>query len=468
MDNPSNLITSYFSKIDNYVNNEEYQKARACLNKILKKDPGNLQALIKLSEVFLKLNLVSESKMVLKKVLQIDAQSADAIELSAICNVLEKDYKQAEALFRALLETNKLQGYFGLASLYASKGDLVSANAFSREAIKFLPFNVPQDNGKPIVLVIQSLGHNSFELNNASYELDVASNNMFSYVIGLVTVVRLFAEQYENEPEVLDKLPHIDLIYNGVADYDDSGHVLATLNRIIESVNRPVINPPLDSDLTSRDNNYRRLHDIKGIVFPVTLKLSPGETDEEAIQTLMTNNKLVFPILIRRAGTHVGKTFEKINSVDEYIKYNQNNKNSEVYLSQYYELDRDGIYRRFRIYCINQKICPSAVYYGKSWNVHRKSNVKITDPGYINDQKEFYENFDQFITPYLPAIKEIISRTPLEYFGIDFDILNSGNIIVFEVNAAMNVNHGNKIFEQWIESAIIGLFESKLNQKLAR
>ena len=78
MNNPSNLITSYFSKIDNYVNNEEYQKARACLNKILKKDPGNLQALIQLSEVFLKLNLVSESKRVLKKVMQIDAHSAEA------------------------------------------------------------------------------------------------------------------------------------------------------------------------------------------------------------------------------------------------------------------------------------------------------------------------------------------------------------------------------------------------------
>ena len=40
--------------------------------------------------------------------------------------------------------------------------------------------------------------------------------------------------------------------------------------------------------------------------------------------------------------------------------------------------------------------------------------------------------------PVMAALHEIRARTPLDYFGIDFDLLPDGRILFFETNAAMN------------------------------
>lgn len=467
MDKGAKVITDCLAKADRYIANKEYSQAKKCINKIIKKEPSNQQAFLKLAEVYFKMSLVDKANIVLKKILQLNPLNADAIELLAIANLVGNNFSKAESLFKDLLKVNPLHGYYGLASSSARKGDLVSANQYSREAVNKIPLNIPADLNKPIVLVLQSIGKNSFELGDAGYQLDIASNNMYSYVSDDITIVSLFVEQYENNSEILQKLPCIDLIYNAVADYDDCAQVLDMVNAIIKKIAKPVINPPLEQDLTSRDNNFARLHDIDGIVFPVTLKINLQHTDDQALQSLMIENQMKFPVLVRETGTHAGKTFEKIESSEEFISYRNRTRCGEAYLSQYYDIGREGIHRRFRVYCIKGVLCASAVYYGKNWNVHRKSNIKVINADYLQDEKKFYTNFSEFIRPYHSAITEIIKRTPLEYYGIDFDILDNKKIIVFEVNAAMNVSHGDDISKKMLTDAIVSLFEMKLNHKLS-
>jgi hypothetical protein len=499
MQNKEQTLSVHLKKSDNYIHDKAYQKAKILLTKLLKKSPHNVNVMSKLAELYLRLALFNDAIKLLNKALSLTPKNADFIEMLAIGYMLNKKYEKAERLFLSLEKPYKQQAYYGLSALYTVKGDYERAHQYSVKAIKLLPFSMPTlksnpaDNlfdklsDKPVILVVQSIGKNTFELHNLSYKIDTASNNMYNYLQPFVTLVTVFTEQWSDDITSDLSLNNIDLIYNGIADCDGSSEALKTLNTIITRVNKPVINTPEQLGLTSRDANYQRLHLIDGLVFPNTLKIHLDDTDKNDFQALLASHNIQLPVLIRRLGTHVGKSFEKMESVEDFEHYKQHNPGSEAYISQFYLLAHKGVYRRFRIYCINQEIFPGTVYYGKDWNVHVNSNIPLAKHAFLNDQKEFYDNFEQFIKPYRAAIDSIVVQTPLDYFGIDFDILagsseelcyetkepcdegkefENKDIIVFEVNASMNVNHGNEKIQAQLTSAITRLFEGKLGREL--
>ena len=60
------------------------------------------------------------------------------------------------------------------------------------------------------------------------------------------------------------------------------------------------------------------------------------------------------------------------------------------------------------------------------------------------------ETFDEKILPGIrPAIDEITKRLQLEYYGIDCNIDEQGNILIFEVNANMKIlGSKNPLYER--------------------
>jgi hypothetical protein len=81
------------------------------------------------------------------------------------------------------------------------------------------------------------------------------------------------------------------------------------------------------------------------------------------------------------------------------------------------------------------------------WNVHRTPDPKVRAKLMTFDAKGAADAFalkvlrrpeETLGTPAMSALREISVRTPLDFFGIDFDVLPDGRILYFETNAAMN------------------------------
>ena len=89
------------------------------------------------------------------------------------------------------------------------------------------------------------------------------------------------------------------------------------------------------------------------------------------------------------------------------------------------------------------------------WLVHASSQDFMNDnPGLWTEERESYERFESELKPaILPAISEITRRLNLEYYGIDCNINEQGELLIFEANANMNVLHSPNQASRWASSS---------------
>jgi hypothetical protein len=77
--------------------------------------------------------------------------------------------------------------------------------------------------------------------------------------------------------------------------------------------------------------------------------------------------------------------------------------------------------------------------------IHASSKQFMLENDYLLDESRALRNaFDGHTAPVIrPAIDEISKRLQLEYYGIDCHIDTHGKILIFEVNANMNILANN-------------------------
>ena len=90
------------------------------------------------------------------------------------------------------------------------------------------------------------------------------------------------------------------------------------------------------------------------------------------------------------------------------------------------------------------------------WMIHREARAFTeADPELKEAEAETFQHFEVKLKPQIAGIvREIHSRLGLDYFGMDCSIKN-GQLILFEVNANMNVFFNNQpspnIWEQALD-----------------
>lgn len=86
------------------------------------------------------------------------------------------------------------------------------------------------------------------------------------------------------------------------------------------------------------------------------------------------------------------------------------------------------------------------VHFGAAWNVHRPEDRRGLT---AFDQQGGATAFARKILTHpeealgkaaMTALHEIRRRTPLDIYGIDFDLLPDGRVLFFEANAAMHIS----------------------------
>jgi len=254
-----------------------------------------------------------------------------------------------------------------------------------------------------------------------------------------VEELTLFGKQVEQQQFKLSSRP--TLVFNEISDPDSHHGALKCCERVCEQLQCPVINHPSKILQTTRDNVSRLLQDIPGLKMPLTVRIQP--LSPEDIFKQIEESGLALPVIVRQAGTHGGTSCILVTGredIDRLHVYPFDG--SDFYLTEFVDYaGEDGYYRKYRIVVIDGVPLYRHHLIDKQWMIHASSGDFMQENKVLLDEAIARRHaYDEQTLPIIrPAIDEITKRLQLEYYGIDCNIDEQGNILIFEVNANMNI-----------------------------
>ena len=225
-------------------------------------------------------------------------------------------------------------------------------------------------------------------------------------------------------------------ILNHIADPDICSRALAAVAKITERTGRPCFNHPAAVARTSRDGVAQLLSGIPGLTVPKTIRVaqrSPAHARDAASDAGMR-----YPILVRVVGSHGGQDRVKIDNPESMGGIVQlQHEGRPLFLTEFYHfVSPDGFYRKFRIVIVGAGIFVRHCVIGHDWSLHGRGRAGGMD----EEEQNLFNTFQSEWVPSLaPVFNEITRRLDLDYFGVDCNIDQARNVLLFEANACMNV-----------------------------
>ena len=227
-------------------------------------------------------------------------------------------------------------------------------------------------------------------------------------------------------------------ILNLITEPEENSRVLENLRKLLRGQRAKVINHPDAVRRSTRDQVAKRLAGTPGLVAPQAIRLR-GAKPAHA-QRSIEQARLTFPIIVRRVGTHTGRIVGLFNSAGEAAAALE--KDGEYIATEFVDFaSADGLYRKYRFFFIGKHLIFRHMLASDSWNVHAKDRARIMAerPDLVEEEESLFARtdgaFPDEVHDTLHAVRE---RMGLDYFGMDFGLMQDGRVLLFEANATMN------------------------------
>lgn len=242
--------------------------------------------------------------------------------------------------------------------------------------------------------------------------------------------------------------PRPDLVLNNWVNAETLSlpGTLQFISDFADGLGLPVLNHPRKAAETTRQRNMERLTGIPNLVVPRIVRfINEAAMRKAAIR--MIRDTIGFPVIIRNPFMQMGREAAKLDTPRQLERYLNQIPDQELYGIEYvHNPAAKNIYRKVRAAVIGEDIFISHVHFGPQWNVHREKDEEKRAA--LSLEPATVQYGDKIITdplgtlgkPGMAALKEIRTKIPLEFFGIDFDIMADGRLLFFEANAAMNIS----------------------------
>ena len=427
-----------------------YAEAKKLCRDILDRDPGNVDALTTLGTALADTGAIEAATAIYRRAATARPDDARLFQKlgSALTRIGDLD-GAATALGRCigLAPHNARAGIF-LSAVLRKQNRIRDSRLLLDSSVSKRPFTTSRCQGEAAARVLRLRG-----VQNAFFTLGHSRQGYLKTVLstGNFSVRFLIDRQRFDMCEFLmandnllavESLPAFDIVVNSVADPDVEPKSLRTLGEFMRHRRDiPVINPPDNVLKTTRDGNYRRLKDIDGVVFPKTVRLRATGASEAAVENFIRRHGFSFPVILRRPGTQTGKTASIVRNCSELAGKLRGNKRRDFYVIQFIEEKiKEEYFRKMRFFCIDGKLFPVVCHIDKTWMVHgsnRKTTMKNHD-WMVNEEKNFMSDPENYIgrNQYniLESLNDIMG---LDFFAIDFNLLEDGRLLIFETNAAV-------------------------------
>lgn len=380
------------------------------------------------------------------------------------------------------IDQEDAKAHIFLSAISDYQGDKEAARATLRQGILQKPFIVKPCKGEPLARILRVRG-----VNNCHYTLGQKSKRQYKIKLSggnfsdtrLTDMSRFLTINFlicGDNLQSLQDLPPFDLIMNSIADPDVEEKSLNTLSRfLLKQPGLPVINRPDKVMMTTRDGNYRRFMGVEGIVFPKTIRLAVagGDDWDRAFAVAVETEGFSYPLLVREPGTQTGRTLAMISQPAGFSAYSSASLASELYVSQHlHNPFHENFQRKMRFFCVDGRLYPAVCHIDKIWNVHGSNRVSLMkqNPWMMAEEKAFVADSREYIgDAQYDALAKLCAGVGLEFFGVDFNVMDDGRVLIFELNPAMRHHFGHarhfpylKMPLQKVTDAFNKMIESKI------
>jgi glutamate/tyrosine decarboxylase-like PLP-dependent enzyme len=359
--------------------------------------------------------------------------------------VLLEEHDAAAALeqFEAALriDPSSPQAHAGMFYALSRLGDRENAELHRRLGFeqKNVFVNLYRGTGQPVpvVLLVSSTG------GNTPIEKLIDDTVFQTYVI--------VAEFYDAQ----NPLPEHRLVINGIGDVEVSEEALRAAQSLLTQASAPVINSPAAVLETGRCENAARLRAIPGIVTPETqlfpYSLLAGPDGAAALLDRGFN----FPLLLRVPGFHMGEHFVDVSASDALpaavaglpaaVAGLPGAAPTDAQLLAIEYLDArgaDGCFRKYRVMMIDGELYPLHLAISSHWKIHYFSADMKDKPDHRAEETVFLTDMPGVLgRRAMDALRQLQTALGLDYAGVDFGLSQDGDVLLFEANATMVVQH---------------------------
>ncbi|MCG5531439.1 acylphosphatase [Halorhodospira halochloris] len=452
----------------------------AALEELMRLDPTNPQALGELAQLRMRQGRAQDGRVHLHRALMLAPEDGQLLRAEMRAAVSSQDFYTAlcAALRLVRLEPQDGEAVSMLAGLYGLLGFEQLSTHYARQAAVLKPLQTRRARGEQRlrVLVLQTMASGAFSLHprTGRGRIREGHNNLPTVLDGdHITLDRLYVDALHDDPSLIERLPQVDLIYNGITDPErcrDALKVSGWLSdQLAERRGLAVINHPQRVLECTRQNNARRSEDWPGVVVPKSIYLGELEGEiGETIRQAAVEHGLEAPVILRAAGYQGGKNMHRIDDLDEVNVRLQ--KPAEVYLIQYYEVSYTDerlpgrrLYPKYRAFLVGGELYPAHRFTTMDdFNVRRTtSNRLLTEHPWLQEPQRAYL---QDPAGHLGAglwgqLREALRSTGLDYMGCDFAPYtgseHDAGIIIFETNPAMR----SMVFDREASREVVQAYE---------
>ncbi len=227
-------------------------------------------------------------------------------------------------------------------------------------------------------------------------------------------------------------------VLNLITEPEGNDRVLDVLRKLLRGMPARVVNHPDAVRGSTRDRIAKRLADVPGLIVPKAIRLRGANPASTALA--IERACLAFPVIIRRTGTHTGNVVGRFEAMEEAKAALA--EGSEHIATEFVDFrSDDGLYRKYRVFCIGDQVIFRHMLVSDNWNVHAKDRTRCMAgrEHLIGEEKRMFSrvdgNFRETVRQTLAAVRE---RMALDFFGVDFGLAPDGRAILFEANATMN------------------------------
>ncbi|HEX3639480.1 MAG TPA: hypothetical protein VHV99_29160 [Paraburkholderia sp.] len=374
----------------------------------------------------------------------LDAYAAAAPDASAanLCDVatgyfMTGDHVIAAYWYRLVLTLDPRVAIAcqNLAAILASAGDVAEADAYRQRAYRIQRVFVEGSGAEQRRVLVLCAAH--------------ASGNVpFDALLPGTTCCRIkYAIDYAAAEED-QQLPAYDLVFNAIGDADIAAPLAARLARFVSHCARPVLNPPAAVARTQRHRTVSLLDGLPDVQAAPCVQSDAAPASRAALDTLLAQSGIDFPVLARPAATHGGDGLTLCDSLAALEAW-RSAQTGVAYLTAFRDYrSADGFYRKYRIIFVDREPYPYHLAISPHWMVHYYSAEMEQHPWKLEEERRFLDNPHAMLGErVMRAVAAIGRQLDLDYGGIDLTVLPGGQVLVFEANATMLTHFERKTGE---------------------
>lgn len=411
-------------------------------------------SIISLARGFMRIGRKPAAQKLLESVLSQIADDAkfirDAAEIMYRAGHTERANLLLEQLPPAEGEANGALLILQAAAAFAA-GKREDAVVFTAKAIEALPVHMTTKAASQSLLIGVLNTAPVVIDKNMSPQLLHFSNNSPASLAWKYNEAYRFMSIFPDSPTVktaMEKLPKPDLILNNWVNAEtlNTPRTLQFISEFADSLGLPILNHPRHAAATTRQRNAELLAGIPNLTVPRIARFFNEPAKRNSLIRGI-GDTIGFPVIVRDPFAQMGKEAAKLDTPRQLDDYLNRVRGQELYAIEFIHNPlANGIYRKFRAAVIGEEIIIYHCHFGERWNVHRerdqdKRAAISIEPALFQFSEKIIANPSEGLgEPGIAALQEIRRRIPLEFFGIDFDILRDGKLLFFEANAAMNIS----------------------------